>query len=231
MSKLNFGQKFDFLNSVKICLAISEVIHFFSSGQTDGNKEKRLQGHINTPLNEVGQSQAKAAGQVLKNVHFDKAYASDLVRTQETCALILEQQNGKLNINQNVLIKERGIAQLENILIVDYYALAKKQGLEPIDFVPEGGETREEVRSRGKKFILDTLIQDVKMDQDDPHVLMVSHGIFFVEFFIVLFKELGCQPPPNATLEDLKKTASNTSWSRFQFEIEVETQDFIILFV
>ena len=183
-----------------------------------------MQGQINTPLNEVGKSQAKAAGEVLKNVRFDKAYASDLVRTQETCALILEQneQSGKLNINQNVLIKERGIAELENILIVDYYALAKKQGLEPIDFVPEGGETREEVRSRGKKFILDTLIQDVKMDQDDPHVLMVSHGIFFVEFFIVLFKELGCQPPPNATLEDLKKTASNTSWSRFQFEIEVE---------
>ena len=185
-----------------------------------------MQGHINTPLNETGKIQAKAAGKALENVRFDKAYASDLVRTQETCKFILEQNivsDGKMTIIPNVLIKERGIADLENILIVDYYALAKKQGVEPIDFVPEGGETREEVKARGKKFILDYLIHDVKMDQDQPHVLMVSHGVFLVEFFLVLYKELGCKPPPNATKEDLKKTASNTSWSRFQFEIDVDT--------
>ena len=107
---------------------------FLNSGQTDGNKEKRLQGHIDTPLNEVGKLQAKAAGNALKGVHFDKAYASDLKRTQETCALILEnnESSSHLTINQSVLIKERGIADLENILIVDYYALAKKEGLEPI---------------------------------------------------------------------------------------------------
>ena len=77
-------------------------------------------------------------------------------RTQETCALILEnnESSSHLNINQSVLIKERGIADLENILIVDYYALAKKEGLEPIDFVPKGGETREGVRARAKAFIL-----------------------------------------------------------------------------
>ena len=110
---------------------------FINSGQTDGNKEKRLQGHIDTPLNEVGKIQAKAAGKALENIHFDKAYASDLKRTQETCAHILEnnETSSKLTINQSVLIKERGIADLENILIVEYYALAKKEGLEPIGHI------------------------------------------------------------------------------------------------
>ena len=69
----------------------------------------------------------------------------------------------------------------------------------------------------------DSLIKDANLE-GNPHVLMVSHGVFLVEFFIVLFKELGCQPPPNATKEDLKKTASNTSWSRFEFEINPDFQ-------
>merc|ERR1711953_1619520 len=118
--------------------------------------EKRLQGHINTPLNEVGKSQAKAAGQALKNVRFDKAYASDLVRTQETCALILEQneKSGKLNINQNVLIKERDIAELDNILIVDYYALAKKTGFRAHRFRPGGrrNQRRSSVQRQKNSF-------------------------------------------------------------------------------
>ena len=177
-------------------------------------------------MNEEGKRQAKAAGEALKNVRFDKAYSSDLIRTQETCRLILEQNavpESNLSIDANVLIKEQSFGVLENTLASDLFALAKKQGVGITEFVPEGGESREEVKVRGRKFLLDTLIPDVRMDPDQPHVLMVSHGVFLFELFRVLFEELGCKPPNNTPKEDLKKWARNTSWSRFQFEIDVDT--------
>ena len=43
-----------------------------SSGQTDFNKEQRLQGQINTHLNQTGKDQAAKAGQRLKKEHYDK---------------------------------------------------------------------------------------------------------------------------------------------------------------
>ena len=45
---------------------------FCFSGETDANKERRLQGQIDTTLNESGIRQAKAAGQALKNVTFHR---------------------------------------------------------------------------------------------------------------------------------------------------------------
>ena len=47
---------------------------FFFSGETNSNRERRLQGQIDTPLNEFGMKQARAAGQALKNETFHKAY-------------------------------------------------------------------------------------------------------------------------------------------------------------
>ena len=71
--------------------------------------ERRLQGQIDTPLNETGELQAKAAGQALRSLRFDKAYSSDLKRAKNTCAFILDANvkssitskdiNGKTNTN------------------------------------------------------------------------------------------------------------------------------------
>ena len=59
------------------------------SGETDANRERRLQGQIDTMLNDLGERQAHAAGQVLKDVRFDKAYSSDLKRAKNTCRYFL----------------------------------------------------------------------------------------------------------------------------------------------
>ena len=73
------------------------------SGQTASNLERRLQGQIDTPLNETGELQAKAAGQALKSLKFDKAYSSDLKRAKSTCAFILD-ANVKSSITSKDII-------------------------------------------------------------------------------------------------------------------------------
>lgn len=53
-------------------------------GQTDWNKQKKLQGHSDIPLNEEGRKQAETLARILKNQHLDAIYSSDLKRAYET---------------------------------------------------------------------------------------------------------------------------------------------------
>ena len=58
-------------------------------GETPWNAEGRYQGQIDIPLSPVGEGQANALGQRLKDVRIDRAVASPLSRAQLTARLAL----------------------------------------------------------------------------------------------------------------------------------------------
>ena len=58
-------------------------------GETPWNAEGRYQGQIDIPLSPVGEGQATALGQRLKDVRIDRAVASPLSRAQLTAQLAL----------------------------------------------------------------------------------------------------------------------------------------------
>jgi probable phosphoglycerate mutase len=57
-------------------------------GQTDWNRDGRIQGRSDIPLNEKGRAQAREAGRALRARRFDGVYASPLRRAFETAAII-----------------------------------------------------------------------------------------------------------------------------------------------
>ena len=130
---------------------------FLFSGETDSNKERRLQGQIDTPLNDFGVRQAQAAGKALKDVTFHKAYSSDLRRANKTCQLILNENVSSPitsgDIEQDKMIKERHFGKAENTLITEYEEIAKAANKRMFDFTPEDGESREDVRNRARAFL------------------------------------------------------------------------------
>jgi probable phosphoglycerate mutase len=63
---------------VRLCL----VRH----GETAWNAERRLQGHLDLPLNETGLVQAEATAASLRGHQFAAFYCSDLVRARQTAA-------------------------------------------------------------------------------------------------------------------------------------------------
>ncbi|KAA0972473.1 histidine phosphatase family protein [Aureimonas fodinaquatilis] len=73
--------------------AILPLIYLCRHGQTDWNAVGRIQGQIDTPLNNLGRAQAKRNGRYLRNVlgegiaGFD-FLASPLARTRETMRII-----------------------------------------------------------------------------------------------------------------------------------------------
>lgn len=59
-------------------------------GETAWNVEKRLQGHLDIPLNETGVAQAAASAQGLADIAFSAIYSSDLLRARTTAQAAAE---------------------------------------------------------------------------------------------------------------------------------------------
>ena len=66
------------------------MIYLVRHGETAQNREKRLQGRRDVPLNETGRAQARAAGDRFREqgIAFDLIYVSPLGRAVETARLI-----------------------------------------------------------------------------------------------------------------------------------------------
>jgi len=63
-------------------------IYFVRHGQTVWNVEKRFQGLSDSPLTELGITQAKLLGEKLKDIKFDKFYSTSLKRANDTANYI-----------------------------------------------------------------------------------------------------------------------------------------------
>jgi len=58
-------------------------------GETDWNREARIQGQLNVPLNEMGRAQARRLADRLRGEGIEAAYSSDLIRVYETAEIAL----------------------------------------------------------------------------------------------------------------------------------------------
>lgn len=72
-------------------------------GETPWNAEGRYQGQADIPLSEVGESQARALGQRLKDLRIDRAVASPLSRARRTAEMALgESRAAMLSLDQGL---------------------------------------------------------------------------------------------------------------------------------
>ena len=66
-------------------------------GETDYNKNKKVQGHSDIPLNEEGIKQGKEAGKKITDYDIDVAYSSTLGRAFDTARYMLDNSNNEIN--------------------------------------------------------------------------------------------------------------------------------------
>ncbi|UCZ54669.1 histidine phosphatase family protein [Bacillus shivajii] len=64
------------------------MIYVVRHGQTDFNKEERLQGRFGLPLNETGIKQAERLGDQLRKVNFDFVFSSPQERAIHTAVIV-----------------------------------------------------------------------------------------------------------------------------------------------
>jgi probable phosphoglycerate mutase len=89
-------------------------------GETDWNVEKRIQGHIDIPLNAAGLAQAEATARGLTGYVFDAAYSSDLGRAWQTAQVIGRHLN--LNVRRTPDLRERHFGILQGLTAAEIAA-------------------------------------------------------------------------------------------------------------
>ena len=97
-------------------------------GETAWNRERRMQGHIDIPLNDEGQRQARALGAALAAERPDAIWSSDLQRARQTAQAIADYHDLSVQVSES--LRERCYGAFEGMTyqeIGERYAEAMKQ--------------------------------------------------------------------------------------------------------
>ncbi len=89
-------------------------IYVTRHGQTKYNKQKRMQGLTDEPLNEKGIQQAIEASKLVKDIHFDAIYASPLDRAITTAAIIGNVDKKNVIVDSRLIEVDFGKYELKN---------------------------------------------------------------------------------------------------------------------
>jgi hypothetical protein len=81
-------------------------VYIVRHGETEENKQKIIQGHLDTILNSEGERQADLVAKALKDISFDVAYSSNLKRATDTAKRILVHHSG-VEVQTHIAIRER----------------------------------------------------------------------------------------------------------------------------
>ena len=88
-------------------------IYIIRHGETNSNREGRLQGWMDDVLNDFGIELAELTGKALKGVHFDAAFSSPLSRARSTAEIILRESGNSCPIIFDDRIKEISMGDWE----------------------------------------------------------------------------------------------------------------------
>ncbi|HRQ58120.1 MAG TPA: histidine phosphatase family protein [Azoarcus taiwanensis] len=141
-------------------------------GETPWNADRRLQGHLDVPLNDHGRIQARATGAMLNGKHFDAVYSSDLARALETARSIA----GDTAPTILPALRERHYGSLQGLTYEEARqrlpeAYAAFEARNPSYAFPGGGETLLAFRSR-----VESTLHLLAQRHVGQQVLVVTHG-------------------------------------------------------
>lgn len=148
-------------------------------GETAWNAERRLQGHIDTPLSDEGERQARAMAAALAAIGVDRVVASDLKRAHDTARPVGELLG--LPVTTDARLRERCFGAFEGLLYDEIQhrfpqAWTQWQARELDARFPQGdrvAETLTEFRAR-----VAAALEDLARAGQGKTIAVVSHGGF-----------------------------------------------------
>ncbi|MBI3331378.1 2,3-bisphosphoglycerate-dependent phosphoglycerate mutase [Candidatus Peregrinibacteria bacterium] len=147
-------------------------------GQSQWNLENRFTGWIDVPLTEQGKADAKKTGKALKDLRFDHAFTSGLVRAQDTLSIILEElDQTNIPIEKDKALNERHYGDLQGLNKAE---MAAKYGQEQVKLWrrsyttrPPNGESHEDCEKRTLPYFLEKILP---LLASGKNVLVAAHG-------------------------------------------------------
>jgi probable phosphoglycerate mutase len=149
-------------------------------GETAWNAERRLQGHVDIPLNATGMQQARALAARLCNEPIDAILCSDLQRAMQTAAAIGDQKS--LPVQINPAWRERNFGGFEGELIntleqrypVEYAAWRAHEVDNAFPANRQGIASGESIRQFHTR--IETALQELSHQYANKKIVVVAHG-------------------------------------------------------
>jgi probable phosphoglycerate mutase len=151
------------------------MIYLVRHGQTEFNRERRIQGHVDSPLTELGLRQAKAVGRLLRDLIRDptgwRVVSSPLGRAHATAEIVAAKLGGlPVELEPRLMEMSWGAhdGRLRAELEAEHPETFGKTGWA---FDAGSGETYEQVAARVGAWLADL------PPEPERKVIAVSHGI------------------------------------------------------
>ncbi len=177
-------------------------VFFIRHGQTDFNRERRLQGAMPVPLNECGRSQSRLLAEYLNTIPIDAIYTSPRSRALETAGIIgaiLRQP-----VRQDERLAEIAFGDFEGLTFAEVETRFPRayrkweSGYRPYR-VP-GGESRLDVQRR-----MQAAWDDITSVSDMKTVAMVGHSSAMMILLASMFAHLPDKPMKNTSITTLER--------------------------
>lgn len=149
------------------------MIYFVRHGATDwnenvnslGQKDPKLQGRVDIPLNQSGINQAKETAKTLKNIKFGKVLCSPLLRAKQTCEIVYKGST-KVEIDDRLI--ERDFGEFEGLTrsAFDFNGFWNSNSNQKF----KKAESLNHLKSR-----VFSLLDELKKYKDE-NILIVAHG-------------------------------------------------------
>lgn len=152
-------------------------MYIIRHGQTPWNARKCLQGRSDVDLNENGIYLTELTGKALRDVTFDMAFTSPLIRAKHTAQCILAGR--KVPIIEDERLIEISFGIYEGCCYAEENRQVPQQWIEnffhaPQDYVAApGGESLDDVEKRTRNFMEDICS---RKELQDKTILVSTHG-------------------------------------------------------
>jgi len=168
-------------------------IYITRHGETQWNKEGRMQGWKNSDLTEKGVDNAIKLGKSLKHIDFDCIYCSPLGRATDTAKYIRGDKNKEIIIIES--LKEMGFGAYEGMENEKVKELYTKQQYnfwnKPHLYKNTDGERFEELIDR-----VDKVLKHIIKNATGENILIVTHTLVIKALYLII---------KNRSLEDFWK--------------------------
>lgn len=145
-------------------------LYIIRHGETDWNKEKKIQGHTDIPLNEYGRHLAEETAEGMKDILIDLCFTSPLLRAKETAQIVLGDR--EIPVIEEPRIMEIGFGSFEGK--GSSTEAFRKFFSDTADYVaPEDGETVLQLYERTGAFLKELCGRE---DLKDKKILVSTHG-------------------------------------------------------
>ena len=154
------------------------MLYIVRHGETDWNRERRVQGHTDIPLNDYGRLLAGQTAEGMKDIRIDMAYTSPLSRAKETAQIILRGREVPLISEER--IKELSFGNYEGLCCSGEH---REPGSDEFNrfftdtknyVPPKGGETIQALYERTGDFLREMREREEQFKH--KNVLVSTHG-------------------------------------------------------